>query len=286
MALWQGPIRKNMPSLTCFKTTFISLRRIASGRLNKEGTCSSNKISTDALKRLIFSALKRISLIFFLGALFSLLVFLGYWQLDRAEQKRNLLTIQASFAKKPARDWQANATLPAPYEPIKLQGQYLGRNYYLDNQFYQHQLGYQVLSPFLLADKTLVLIDRGWIKKADLDFKNKKLKFKKNKVQSLSGVAYYPSTQASWLLGKEKVEKRKGFIVLEQLDLSLLNKFLHPLPYPFIIRLGEKEPEGFVCEWRAVNLSPQRHQAYAFQWFSLAIALFVLVLNFYFKKKE
>ena len=44
--------------------------------------------------------------------------------------------------------------------------------------------------------------------------------------------------------------------------------------------------EGKKREWEIISMDSNKHMGYAFQWFSMAIALFILVLIFIMRKKK
>jgi cytochrome oxidase assembly protein ShyY1 len=44
-------------------------------------------------------------------------------------------------------------------------------------------------------------------------------------------------------------------------------------PYPVNIDAGE--PGALAVNWQAVNVSPEKHRAYAVQWFTMALVLLV-----------
>jgi cytochrome oxidase assembly protein ShyY1 len=41
------------------------------------------------------------------------------------------------------------------------------------------------------------------------------------------------------------------------------------------VRSNSGEPGALDADWKIVNVSPQKHQAYAVQWFAMAFALLV-----------
>ena len=54
---------------------------------------------------------------------------------------------------------------------------------------------------------------------------------------------------------------------------------LHESPPLSVAVLDPAHPDCFVCEWHAVpGVSAERHRGYAVQWFSLAVALVVIVM--------
>ncbi|MCL3880890.1 SURF1 family protein [Marivita sp. GX14005] len=97
---------------------------------------------------------------------FGFLLWLGFWQLDRLEQKREIL------AEIDARIGGTFQPLPAPgaanperdrYLPVMLEGT-LGEDEILVLVSQKHVgAGYRVISPLILAEGRRILIDRGFI---------------------------------------------------------------------------------------------------------------------------
>jgi surfeit locus 1 family protein len=56
--------------------------------------------------------------------------------------------------------------------------------------------------------------------------------------------------------------------------------------YPFIIRLDKQDAYGFVREWAIVSMPPQRHFAYAAQWFAMAGVILILFVALNVKRYE
>ena len=107
------------------------------------------------------------------------LMSLGFWQLDRADQKR---TIEASIQKANTGVVELivnqNELLSKEYYEVRLQGSYISdKQFIYDNQIVNQVSGYYVLTPFVLKGQpNAVLVNRGFIpwngrrdKLADID---------------------------------------------------------------------------------------------------------------------
>jgi len=224
-------------------------------------------------------------LMFALTVLFScLFISLGFWQLHRAEEKGSMLLAQALQAKQEAVYLNAEDPLPQQYQNVRLKGNYLDNVFLLDNQHHQHQFGYNVLSPLLLADGKVVLVDRGWIK-ADVVRVALPEVITPSGLLEIQGTVYFPSAN-SWLLGDILEKKVNKLVILEAIDVKWVGQILQKQIYPFIIRLDKKEDHGFIREWPIVSMSPQRHRAYAVQWFGMALVVVVLFVGLNLKKKD
>ena len=45
--------------------------------------------------------------------------------------------------------------------------------------------------------------------------------------------------------------------------------------FPYPVRIDAGEPGALAVEWQVVNMSPDKHRAYAAQWFTMALFLLV-----------
>lgn len=211
-------------------------------------------------------------------AVLAILLFtrLGFWQLQRANEKKQMLSAHQQLAKEAPILWGATDKLPQQYQPLKMSGHYLPAILLLDNQHYQHQFGYQVISPLLLTNDRVVLIDRGWIA-GDVSRQILPIINRPNGAVDIVGSAYYPSSK-NWLLGQMIEKEEADVTVIELVDPKLIGQFLHKSVYPFIIRLDKHADHGFVREWAIVSMPPERHYAYALQWFAMALVILIIFI--------
>ena len=99
-------------------------------------------------------------------ATMAFLVSLGFWQLDRADQKR---TIEASIQKANTGVVELivnqNELLNKEYYEVRLQGSYVSdKQFIYDNQIVDQASGYYVLTPFVLTGQSnAIMINRGFI---------------------------------------------------------------------------------------------------------------------------
>ena len=218
--------------------------------------------------------------------LFVLALFLrlGFWQIQRADQKEKMLAADVVMANKPTLIWNVHEDQPLQYQRVQVEGHYLTDVFLLDNQHQQHHFGYDVLSPLVLESGKIILIDRGWIAGDNSRRVFPKIYIPNSKVQ-IQGSVYYPSNK-QWVLGPNIEKKSDKLIILEKLDTKTVSEILQKSAYPFIIRLDKQEANGFVREWPIVSMPPQRHWAYAWQWFSMALVVFIIFIALNLKKDE
>lgn len=221
-------------------------------------------------------SLSQFLILIFLGLAVIICLSLGFWQLTRAGEKQQILSLYNKFAKKPPTSL-LDLTKPKQYQHVILTGEYLPITILLDNQHYHHQFGYNILTPYhLKTTNKIVLVDRGWV---EGDASRKQLPLVKTPVGllPLTGSIYYPYGH-NFILGPQIEKRDYNIAIVEQLDLKIISKFMHKTVEPYIIRLAAHENYGFIRQWPVVSILPLRHYAYATQWFAMAaIALLSLI---------
>lgn len=209
---------------------------------------------------------------------------LGVWQLDRGAKKKHMLNAQSNQAKMAPMAWSPLQKLPVQYQKIKMKGYFLKHVLLLDNQHYRHQFGYDVFSPFVLANGHLVLVDRGWV----IGEPRRQIFptiTTPTGLTTLAGSVYYPATK-NFLLGPVLEKKQDHLAIIELVDTKVISQFLHAPVYPFVLRLGKEEKAGYIRAWQVVSMSPQRHYGYAVQWFVMALVIFIIFIVLNLKKKN
>ncbi|WP_298628125.1 SURF1 family protein [uncultured Legionella sp.] len=213
----------------------------------------------------------------------ALFVRLGFWQIQRSDEKVNMIAAEEALAKQDPIDWDEGKDKPKQYQRIIVNGTYSPKVFLLDNQHHQHQFGYDVLSPFELTDGSIVMVDRGWIPGTHSRSSLPEVQTPQGLIK-IKGSTYFPGKN-QWVLGPGTEEKERGITILEILDVKLLSQLLQKKVYPFIIRLDKQDAHGFVREWAIVSMPPQRHLAYALQWFAMALVILIIFVALNLKKK-
>ncbi|MDZ7803693.1 SURF1 family protein [Thiohalophilus sp.] len=211
--------------------------------------------------------------------LLPVLLRLGFWQLDRAQEKRE---IEQRFAEQQARPAvELSRLVPTDqieYRRVRISGQFDDdRQILLDNQVHQKRAGYHVLTPLRIDGmQQYILVNRGWI---DGHLQRDKLpKFTTPKQQiELTGRLKLPS-DIGLKLGEQSYTDASWPLVVQWLDINELEDQTGHKLYPYILQLDENEPHGFVREWKIVSSSPEKSTSYAVQWFTLALALFLIFI--------
>lgn len=210
--------------------------------------------------------------------LFALLIGLGFWQLDRAQQKKAL---QAAFAIQSAHAPLAlerldPGALTSRYRRVSARGRYDGEHQVLfDNQISEGRPGYHVLTPLKLASGGAILVNRGWLVADPARRRTPDVAVSEAEVivQGRIGQPANPGLQFA-----EQGEEWPR--VVQSVDYQRLSQALgYPL-LPALILLDADAEQGYRRDWqpRFGGFGPARHYGYAVQWFALALALAVIYI--------
>ena len=214
-----------------------------------------------------------------------LLISLGFWQLDRADEKR---AIEDQIARANSGDAELINSVEflkeKEYYHIRLQGSYVGdKQFIYDNQIVDQISGYYVLTPFILKGASeAILINRGFIpwsgrrdKLADIDIREKLTEVK---VQ-ISIPVKRMELNVSEFTGDFPV-------LIQALDLDEMSA-IASLDFVSVVGLLSPESEnGFVRQWKPYTGSIERHIGYAIQWFLMALVLAFIGIRLAIKQRK
>jgi surfeit locus 1 family protein len=205
---------------------------------------------------------------------------LGTWQVYRGLDKSAISRMAHSSApdvyplNQAPSQWQ-----DLNYRQVALSGRWLRqKSFLLDNRFYQGRSGVEVLDPFELAgDSTVILVNRGWVENhtggthlitgtatgAGADV-------------LISGQLYLP--QKGFTLGPTISGSIKWPLRFLYYEFNALSDALGVTLSPVVVVLNQDNPDSFEQIWQPANMPPERHFAYAVQWWGLALTLIIFGL--------
>lgn len=200
---------------------------------------------------------------------------LGFWQLDRAEEKRQ---IQALFQQRqnngPVPIEQLDENSDLRYQPVELQGNYLNDKWLLlDNRINHGKFGYEIVTPFKLTNSNLVVfINRGWVP-GDISRRTlPSITAVDNEVE-LVGEIYVPQGQMMVLESQPITE---WSTIVQSIDVKGLASKVDGEVFPHTVRINEFSPGAYKSNWMVVNVQPAKHTAYAVQWFAMTFTLLII----------
>ncbi|MGH8307321.1 MAG: SURF1 family protein [Gammaproteobacteria bacterium] len=209
-----------------------------------------------------------------------ILVCLGIWQLHRADYKRGLLSQYHQVTTLPP--VLLNSTLASGgfdtlprYRHVQAQGHYDSTHQVL-LQDMQHadQVGYEVLTPFVLEpQQRILLVNRGFVAGPDMKtLPDVRVDSDTRSVSGVLGILPVPGIR----LGKTIVPAGWPKLILYPRYQTLAELYGSQLLKPVLL-LDANQANGFVRDWKPnIGFPPVRHDAYALQWFALALALLII----------
>ena len=209
---------------------------------------------------------------------------LGFWQLQRAEEKAALA---ASFEQRqqqppaPITQLWDMAKESLAYLPVELSGSFLGDEYFLlDNRIQGGRFGYDILGIVQLTDSdALVLVNRGWIAGDSARLERPVVPPVPGDIRLTGHV--YVAPGAPYLLAPQTLQDEWPQL-LQAIEMDKLSPLVGAITggrvFPYPIRIDAEAPGALSVAWQVINVSPQKHQGYALQWFAMASVLLIFYL--------
>jgi len=215
----------------------------------------------------------------------------GIWQLNRADTKIALAANLLARQQLPI--LSANLTSltleDASERRMIARGQYIPEAaIWLDNRprpippagSNSSQSGFYLLMPLKLVGRDEILwINRGWAPRNNENRESLPPVKTPSNVASIEGVVFaHPGKVYSIGEGKAAIDTGKPRIE-QNFDLSAEGKLRGWVQSPFILReVDTGNDDGLLREWAPLTTGVDRHYAYAFQWFALAVCGFLFWL--------
>ncbi|MGH8499708.1 MAG: SURF1 family protein [Methylococcales bacterium] len=209
---------------------------------------------------------------FTIGAAFCGLLTLGFWQLDRAEEKRqNQQMIEARLSAKPFAFEELSQSFSEPlnFQRVSLYGNYLSeQSIFLVDKFYAGRRGYEVLTPFKLKSiNQVVIVSRGWTALGTDPKKLPELATPNGELH-LSGAIHVPAGRSFFV---DQPIRDKGWpLRLHHLNMDYIGRLFAAPVFPYAVRLDEAMPGVLHRYPPAPDMHAERSTSYAIQWFAMA----------------
>lgn len=214
-------------------------------------------------------------------ALLALFVSAGIWQLGRAGEKHDLKAAFSAGSITEVLQQLVNDSEADDYRfrRFQLRGHYdPGHQILLDSIVEGGRNGYEVLTPFY-TDGRIVMVNRGWLvapadrsilPDIDVPGEERAITVRLNRFPVPGMRLAAADTKAvEW-------PQRMLFPLRDDIAVALDE----PIP-DYQLLLEADQADGYLRDWRAVDVGPERHYGYAFQWFAFAVMALVIyvVLN-------
>ena len=218
-------------------------------------------------------------------ATMAFLVSLGFWQLDRADQKR---TIEASIQKANTGVVELivnqNELLNKEYYEVRLQGSYISdKQFIYDNQIVDQASGYYVLTPFVLTGQSnAIMINRGFI-----PWNGRRDQLADIAVGSaFSEIKIQVSKPIKRIELKTSDISNQFPVLIQAIDFDVIEEISSTSFVDVIGLLDPSSDDGFVRKWEPYTGSIEKHIGYAIQWFLMALVLGIIGIRIGLKQRK
>lgn len=216
-----------------------------------------------------------------------LLLRLGFWQLARGEEKRQALqAVEAVLQDRRAVPLAGALDQTQGYTWTKGRVEFRDATLLLlDNQRRGNQVGVSVIQAAEAGSGQVLLVDLGWLPVNG----SRQLP----KPAALTGALVLegllmPPPSPGLALGPAYSTQPDGNLLLLRLDRDALSRALGRPLAARMLRVDPGQRIGFARDLsvQANTLPPEKHRAYALQWFGLAAAFAVLCIGVMMRKKN
>ena len=213
------------------------------------------------------------------------LVSLGFWQLDRDDQKR---TIEASIQKANTGVVELivnqNELLNKEYYEVRLQGSYISdKQFIYDNHIVYQASGYYVLTPFVLTGQSnAIMINRGFIP----------WNGRRDQLDDIAVDSTYREIKIQVSRPIKRIELKTSDIsnqfpvLIQAIDFDVIEEISSTSFVDVIWLLDPSSDDGFVRKWEPYTGSIEKHIGYAIQWFLMALVLGIIGIRIGLKQRK
>lgn len=197
---------------------------------------------------------------------------LGTWQLQRMEGKRDLIN---QFNHAEQLDLDEALKSADQFVRVKARGVFdETRHILLDNKIFRGRAGVQVLTPFTSQNNITILVNRGWQplvpdRSALPEFETP------GQMVDIAGILAPPPENRQMLGEPDELSSENWPQLVTYLEIDPVAQALGVSLPQRIWWLDAADGAGFDGrDWSPTTMTPEKHQAYAVQWFGLALAAF------------
>ena len=204
---------------------------------------------------------------------------LGFWQLDRKDEKITLIMKKAELSESEGIQPSDITSATESGTPVVLKGAFDKKVILLlDNKILDGVVGFEVLQLFRDQSGLNFLVNRGFVPAGRTRSENPEIPKIEDFLGAFEGYVYRQTTNP-YAIEAEKVDYNFPQIVQEGIAFDLSRKLNREIS-PFIIRMRDNQAGALPRSWQVSNIKPEKHQAYAVQWFLMSLAILMAWLSF------
>ncbi len=197
----------------------------------------------------------------------SVLMWLGFWQVQRLEWKNNILSaIAEKISASPTELSNSPEEKMDQYRSVVVEGNFKDIEIHVLSSIKFVGPGFKVISPFVLEDGRVIMVDRGFVAESE-----------KNKSRylgpiSIQGNLLWPD-ETDVFTPKPDLKKNIWF----SRNLREMSKYLNAEPTLVILEYSDPPLKTPLPQPIGLNI-PNNHLSYAITWFSLAFVWFGMTI--------
>ena len=223
-----------------------------------------------------------------LPSIFSIVVFtvlfsFGTWQVKRSFWKEALIEryIAQSQSNPIKNPYKLDFSNINEFKSVEFSGSFLHEDeIYITGKTYEGNAGFHVITPFILSNNKIILINRGWVSEGYRNPQKRKFSLVNGKI-IIKGIIRYPQKKGYFV--PENDGKNGFWFTIKPIE---INNFLNLTPHKVInnyyidaLRQGEKLtlPIGVTGKPKLRN----QHLSYAVTWYGLALSLLFVYFSYH-----
>ena len=224
---------------------------------------------------------KTIKLLFFLP-LIVICIILGFWQIDRGQEKLAIYNAFTDKLKSTPIDYKRFKNRPEQFTQTYVKGNYLpNMQFLLDNKVFKKVAGYEVITPLIVNGK-IILINRGWVNSnnrqslPDISIENTD--------EPITGYVYYYNSNFYDLADDNYVSSWP--LLIQNIEIQKISKLLNMDVEPDVVIMNKQQVNSYNIQ-NVITENPQlKHYMYAGQWFLFSIVGFIFMIILIRKEKH
>ena len=204
------------------------------------------------------------------------LVALGFWQLERAQQKERLL--QSWSAPEIYNSIPDPTVLSVqPFIAVELVGRFdTKRFFFLDNRIRNGVVGYEVIAFFYPRQGSPLLVNLGWVSAV---YDRRKLPDVLLPEGERKVTGRVRKIAPAFVLDESLIRSGEQWPYLIQiLDAERMGSLLQETVLPLELKVMQPLVSSLDINWPVSTMTPEKHLGYAVQWFAMSLMLCGLLI--------
>ncbi len=210
-----------------------------------------------------------------------LLCWLGFWQLDRAAEKRGIIEHASQQLQLPpisVSNPSIKSTTLAQRRIVET-GTFLSNHYWLlDNRVFRGKVGYEVIAPLATESGHIVLVNRGWVQAPATRQELPNVNFPKEKIEIHGRWKLIERNELVRESKESTSSSAASAIRIQHVDLERIEQALGEKISSGFVQISPESPYALQAVWKNINVMPEKHVGYAVQWFAMTAALVIALI--------